>query len=265
MEDNQVKEITKEFAAVAAGAGVTLAALAVTGGVSTGIWGGLMTLGLASTGGMFLGLAAIGGLGYGAYKGIKYFSGTSELEKFGIRISALQSAIESNKAATTYIIDDVNWLTAKITVLFKKIAESEELNGELMEQIVSYLSFAENVGESGQLINESSDTANYEINISKLPKVLAIDRFDELVKSNPNYVQIKDYVLSVYIKNETKTQDGYTKTTYEREDEISYENASKLYNIFESIGYYDTKASAVAQGQAIAKKGFNALKNMIGV
>ena len=61
LTDNQIKEMSNELLAIAGGAGVTLAALTITGGVSTGIGGGLLALGALSTGGLMLGLAAIGG------------------------------------------------------------------------------------------------------------------------------------------------------------------------------------------------------------
>lgn len=267
LEDNQIKEITKEITAVAGGAGVTLAALAVTGGVSSGIWGGLFTLGFMSTGGMLLGLATIGGLGYGAYKGIKYFSGTSELEKSGIRISALQNTIENNKRATTYIIEDINWLTNKIKELFEKIQFSDEMNKDLTNEIFQYLGFAESVGQTGELIEESTKKSSYEIHIAKLPLTLPVDRFNELVSQNPNKTEISKFIFELYKKKNISHNDDETvsKPVYQRDEEISYDDAEKAYNDFSIIGFFDTKTSAVAQGQALTKKGIKSVKNILGV
>jgi hypothetical protein len=264
MEDSQIKEMTKEFVALAGGAGVTLAALAVTGGVSTGIWGGLLTLGFMSTGGMMLGLAAIGGLGYGAYRGIKYFSGTSELEKSGIRVAALQSAIENNKRATTYIIDDINALTTQISKIFNQLKDSAALNNELMEKLANYINYSKNIGKSGELLNEDSSKANYEIHIARIPQILPLAKFEELVNTNPNRVQIKEYVMSIYTPVKKENEDGDIKTVYERSEEISYDDAEKLDNILETIGFYDTKSSAMAQTSVLAKKGIDAIKGLLG-
>ena len=169
MEDSQIKQITNELVALAGGAGVTLAALAVTGGVSTGIWGGLLTLGWLPTGSMLLGLAAIGGVGYGAYKGIKYFSGTSEYEKSGIRIAALQGAIEMNKKATTYIIEDINALIEEINDITKELSEKNE-RGNKVKELKERLGLLEKTAASAESFNDDNKKNNYEIIYQSFPK-----------------------------------------------------------------------------------------------
>lgn len=266
LEDKQIKELASEVVAVAGGAGVTLAALAVTGGISSGIWGGLITLGMMSTGGMILGLAAIGSAGYGVYKGIKYFSGTGELEKSGIRIAALQTAIENNKAAVTYIIEDINWLNDKIYNLTDKIKNLSEENKSIMDaidELMQCTDYVKSVGEAGDLIEKSTEKNNYEINISSIPKKLSIGRYKELVNMNPNRDAINEYIFTIY-KETTISNDGNAKTIYERDDDIPYDDADKVYRILSVIGYYDTKASAAAQSQAVLKKGVNTIKGIFG-
>ncbi|MEG1835558.1 MAG: hypothetical protein RR229_05465 [Oscillospiraceae bacterium] len=174
LEDKQIKDFTKELIAVAGGAGVTLAALAITGGVSTGVWGGLLTLGLLPTGGMIFGLAAIGGVGYGAYKGIKYFSGTSEYEKSGIRIAALQGAIEMNKAATTYMIDDINYITRSMCEISKKIAKNNE-NDKLLQELLSDIELTETIGSSARSLDNDNEKNNYEIYLSNSHIVVLVN------------------------------------------------------------------------------------------
>ena len=51
--------------------------------------------------------------GFGVYRGIKYFSGTGEAEKFGIRIQTLNDRISQLRIANAYIIEDINWLSQK--------------------------------------------------------------------------------------------------------------------------------------------------------
>ncbi|ORN64458.1 zinc ribbon domain-containing protein, partial [Staphylococcus aureus] len=110
MTDSQIKETAKELAAIASGAGVSLGALAITGavgGLGMGVTSGLFALAFTlSTGTLFVGLAAITSAGFGVYKGVKYFSGTGELEKYGIRIQALQDNIKQMRIANNYIIED---------------------------------------------------------------------------------------------------------------------------------------------------------------
>ena len=169
LTDNQIKEMSNELLAIAGGAGVTLAALTITGGVSTGIGGGLLALGALSTGGLMLGLAAIGGASYGVYKGIKYFAGTSELEKSGIRISALQACIENNKKSVTYIIDDINWLTNKMSQITKQIMEENDIDNEL-NQLLSLSELGSNLTASAQFIDSENEKNDYEINLTRIPK-----------------------------------------------------------------------------------------------
>src|SRR5699024_9744779 len=109
LTDNQIKDVVKELTAVASGAGISLGALAVTGAVTGwgGISGGMLALGLGSGGAVF-GAAAIASAGYGVYRGVKYFSGTSQLEQFGIRIKTLSDRISQLRIANTYIIEDIN-------------------------------------------------------------------------------------------------------------------------------------------------------------
>lgn len=262
MEDSQIKQITNELVALAGGAGVTLAALAVTGGVSTGIWGGLLTLGLLPTGSMLLGLAAIGGVGYGAYKGIKYFSGTSEYEKSGIRIAALQGAIEMNKKATTYIIEDINALIEEINDITKELSEKNE-RGNKVKELKERLGLLEKTAASAESFNDDNKKNNYEIYLSKLPKVLPVERFRELNKLSAQKVKINEIIMSIYKENKTTDENGYVSTQYVREDELSYEDAEKTHFYLSMIGFYDTKASAMAQGQVMAQKGLNAIKSFI--
>src|SRR5699024_1674898 len=139
LTDNQIKEVAKELAAIAGGAGVSLGALAITGavsGIGASVSSGLMALGFTlSTGGLFLGLAAVTTAGYGMYKGVKYFSGTNESEKYGIRIQTLNDRISQLRIANSYIMEDINWLSNKSIKFAEKLKESNELSNELYQEL----------------------------------------------------------------------------------------------------------------------------------
>lgn len=263
LTDSQFKEAAKELGALAGGAGVAVGALAITGGGS--LASGLFTLAFASTGGMLLGLAAIGGIGYGAYRGIKYFSGTSELEKSGIRIEALRRALENNKATTIYIIEDINELNGRIQEILKEMKESNDLDAELAE-LMDLSDFVSNVSNSAMEISMDTARKNYEIHLAKLPLLLPKGRFTELVKKDINQVEISNLVYRVYKETvEVSTNaDGTTveKTVYKRDEELDYDVAEKLYMIFESIGLYDTKAAAAASASASIEKASSFIKGL---
>src|SRR5699024_8516362 len=97
MTDSQIKDVAKELMALGSGAGISIGAFAVIGTAGIGLGGALI---LASA-------------GFGVYRGIKYFSGTGQLEKYGIRIQTLNDRINQLRIANSYIIEDINWLSDK--------------------------------------------------------------------------------------------------------------------------------------------------------
>lgn len=263
LDNNQVKEVTDELIAVAGSSGVVLGALLLTGGVSTGIWGGLMTLALASTGGLALGLVAIGGLSFGAYKGLKYFSGTSEAEKYGVRLSTLQTIIENNKNALTYVIEDVNWITGKMREITDKMKTSDDQTDCMMDELMGLINKSSSISSAGQNVEKDNDKYSYEINICSIPMELNYDKFMELIKNNYKADSIIEKVLSIYTREEKMVNDKLV-VTYNRALEIEYDMANEIYKILNDIGMFNTMQSGQAQLQAVAKKGFNSMKNFLG-
>lgn len=274
LDDNQIGELTKELAAVASGAGVSLGALAVTGAVTgwgAGLSGGLLAISLGS-GGTLIGLAAIAGAGYSVYKGVKYFSGTSELEKSGIRISALTSKIEHLRAANSYIIDDINWLVMKIASFGHKLQESEELNNEIMDQMMLLIGQSQNVAESGSLIEQDQENTEYEYLIANLPKKLDIEKYNELISKDVNRELNDEFIKEVYlplsmeeiISEDEEDEDIQTLDGLFLNDAAGFEALRRVRQILENIGYFDTKASAAAQSKVVAKKAKAGLKSLFG-
>lgn len=270
LDDKQVGELTKELAAVASGAGVSLGALAVTGAVTgwgAGISGGLFAL--VGSGGTLIGLAAIAGAGYGVYKGVKYFSGTSELEKSGIRINALTVKIEQLRAANAYIIDDINWLVGKISSFANKLQESEELNSEVMNQMIAMISQSQNVAESGSLVEKDQENAEYEYLIANLPKKLDVDKYEELISKDINHELNDLFVKEVYLPLSEEAIEGSEENIEALNglflnEAADFETLSRVRQILENIRYFDTKASAAAQSKVVAKKAKAGLKSLFG-
>lgn len=250
IDDSTIKKAMSELVAVGTGAGVSLAALAVTGGVSTGIWGGLFTISMASTGGMALGLAAVGGLGYGAYRGIKYFSGTTEAEKYAIRSTMLQQKIKDLQKSENYLIEDINWTTTQIAELIEK--KEEILDNH--EKLLKYIQMAKTFDEGSRMIFEEERLSHINILLSHIPEKLDIDKFDELIKKTQYQVQFKEYVYQCYIKNENEE--------YILQDIDDEECLEKLDQILEIIGYYDVSKSAAAKTNVLVKKGISGLKGL---
>lgn len=278
LDNNQIKAMTTELVALATGAGISLGALAITGAVSgmgAGVSGGLWALAFGTTGGVLLGVATVAAGAYGAYKGVKYFAGTSELEKYSFKQEALTNKITMLRAGNVYILDDLNYLMGSINGLTEKIIEHQQLtkaivtkSGELLQQkndqifeIANKLQImsnrAKNISESGKIIEKEQGFMELESCLTALPEELNIEKFEELVESDINKVQYIKIINEVYYEDESGKR-WINK-------EVTVEDIEKLKNasaILESIKYNETAASTVVQGKVMAKKGFNSLKSL---
>ncbi|WP_069286481.1 zinc ribbon domain-containing protein [Aerococcus urinaeequi] len=278
LDNNQIKAMTTELVALATGAGISLGALAITGAVSgmgAGVSGGLWALAFGTTGGVLLGVATVAAGAYGAYKGVKYFAGTSELEKYSFKQEALTNKITMLRASNVYILDDLNYLMGSINGLTEKIIEHQQLtkaivtkSGELLQQkndqifeIANKLQImsnrAKNISESGKIIENEQGFMELESCLTALPEELNIEKFEELVESDINKVQYIKIINEVYYEDESGKRWINKEVTVEDIEKLN--NASA---ILESIKYNETAASTVVQGKVMAKKGFNSLKSL---
>ncbi len=266
LTDNQIKEVAKELAAIAGGAGVSLGALAITGavsGIGASVSSGLMALGFTlSTGGLFLGLAAVTTAGYGMYKGVKYFSGTNESEKYGIRIQTLNDRISQLRIANSYIMEDINWLSNKSIKFAEKLKESNELSNELYQELEFIITQNQSLADAGALIESEETFSEYELIISSIPPTLNIGKYNELLNKNVNKVYADEIIKKAYIVTGDLDNQSEISDAHLRED-IELEELKTVQNILEEIGYFDVKSASLAQGKSIAKKGFSSLKKSL--
>ncbi|MEB6227748.1 zinc-ribbon domain-containing protein [Mammaliicoccus sciuri] len=266
LTDNQIKEVAKELAAIAGGAGVSLGALAITGavsGIGASVSSGLMALGFTlSTGGLFLGLAAVTTAGYGMYKGVKYFSGTNESEKYGIRIQTLNDRISQLRIANSYIMEDINWLSNKSIKFAEKLKESNELSNELYQELEFIITQNQSLADAGALIESEETFSEYELIISSIPPTLNIGKYNELFNKNVNKVYADEIIKKAYIVTGDLDNQSEISDAHLRED-IELEELKTVQNILEEIGYFDVKSASLAQGKSIAKKGFSSLKKSL--
>lgn len=260
LTDNQIKDVVKELTAVASGAGISLGALAVTGAVTGwgGISGGMLALGLGSGGAVF-GAAAIASAGYGVYRGVKYFSGTSQLEQFGIRIKTLSDRISQLRIANTYIIEDINWLGNKLNNFAFKLKESNELSNELYLELEHIINQNQSIVDASDLIEKEEKYSEYELTLTNVPEELNIGKYNELLDVNINKIYYDEIVQSAYIV-QGDIDDEFNEEIIRLKDDIDLDNLKLLQTILEEIGYFDTKSASIAQGKSIAKKGLSGLK-----
>lgn len=241
MTDNQIKDVFKELTAIASGAGI-----------STGL---ILGLTFASSG-AYIGIAAAG---FGVYRGIKYLSGTGETEKFGIRIQTLNDRISQLRIANAYIIEDINWLSQKMSDFALKLKESNQLSAELYKELELIITQNQSLADAGSLIEDDESYSEYELLITTVPESLDIGKYNELLAKNANKVYADEVIKGAYLvvgdlDNQSNIEDASL-----RED-IELDELKAVHNVLEDIGYFDTKASSIAQSKSLAKKGFSSLK-----
>lgn len=240
MTDSEIKEVNKELAAVASGAG-------------------LVALGLLTSGGtVYLGIIA----GFGVYRGIKYFSGTGEAEKFGIRIQTLNDRISQLRIANAYIIEDINWLSQKMTDFALKLRKSNELSSELYKELELIINQNQSLADAGSLIEDDESYSERELLLTMIPESLDIGKYNELLAKNINKVYADEVIKNVYLINGDLDNQSEVNDVTLREN-IELDELKAAHTVLEDIGYFDTKASSIAQSKSLAKKGFSGLKKSL--
>lgn len=240
MTDSEIKEVNKELAAVASGAG-------------------LVALGLLTSGGtVYLGIIA----GFGVYRGIKYFSGTGEAEKFGIRIQTLNDRISQLRIANAYIIEDINWLSQKMIDFALKLRESNELSSELYKELELIINQNQSLADAGSLIEDDESYSERELLLTTIPESLDIGKYNELLAKNINKVYADEVIKNVYSINGDLDNQSEVNDVTLREN-IELDELKAAHTVLEDIGYFDTKASSIAQSKSLAKKGFSGLKKSL--
>lgn len=240
MTDSEIKEVNKELAAVASGAG-------------------LVALGLLTSGGtVYLGIIA----GFGVYRGIKYFSGTGEVEKFGIRIQTLNDRISQLRIANAYIIEDINWLSQKMIDFALKLRESNELSSELYKELELIINQNQSLADAGSLIEDDESYSERELLLTTILESLDIGKYNELLAKNINKVYADEVIKNVYSINGDLDNQSEVNDVTLREN-IELDELKAAHTVLEDIGYFDTKASSIAQSKSLAKKGFSGLKKSL--
>lgn len=240
MTDSEIKEVNKELAAVASGAG-------------------LVALGLLTSGGtVYLGIIA----GFGVYRGIKYFSGTGEAGKFGIRIQTLNDRISQLRIANAYIIEDINWLSQKMIDFALKLRESNELSSELYKELELIINQNQSLADAGSLIEDDESYSERELLLTTILESLDIGKYNELLAKNINKVYADEVIKNVYsINGDLDNQSEVNDVTLR--ESIELDELKAAHTVLEDIGYFDTKASSIAQSKSLAKKGFSGLKKSL--
>lgn len=238
--DDALKRGIKELGAKAGAVGVPLAAVYLSGSVvglsAAGLTSGLATLGLGGVLGfssMATGIGVAVLIGVGAYKGIRHLTGANELDKAKRRELMLNEIIKQTQRTISYLIEDLNIITAKLNEALQNFSAQDAKVIKLM-QMVSAMT-----GAAGVLNAKSNATKNSYIKLS-CPKELDLSKLKSLT-SEPTKQQLYALVMSFYeVKSTTTVVDGAEKTidVHVLKQDIATEQLDRLAKIFDAIGYF---------------------------
>lgn len=238
--DDALKRGIKELGAKAGAVGVPLAAVYLSGSVvglsAAGLTSGLATLGLGGVLGfssMATGIGVAVLIGVGAYKGVRHLTGANELDKAKRRELMLNEIIKQTQRTISYLIEDLNIITAKLNEALQNFSAQDARVIKLM-QMVSAMT-----GAAGVLNAKSNATKNSYIKLS-CPKELDLSKLKSLT-SEPTKQQLYALVMSFYeVKSITKVVDGAEKTidVHVLKQDIATEQLDRLAKIFDAIGYF---------------------------
>jgi hypothetical protein len=251
-DDNQIKKTLGNLASKATLIGIPAAALYLSGSVWIYSGGMMLMTGAAGVlGPLALGVAA----GYGAYKGIKYFTGLSEIENNGKREMMLQGIIRNSQKSLNYLIEDVNYIAQKLSDELTKGQTTGVLIQKLKTQLVMLSSGA-------ATMSKRVSDAEREAIIAKLPRKLDKTRFEELT-SKPTEKKFQPIVYAGYIASETKWPDGKTGTEYALDLNLSLNRLEELHGVLDGVGYFNMKDAGLASAKGLAKNLFNKAKETL--
>lgn len=233
--DSELEKSAKDLAAKAAAVGVPIAAVYFSGSViglsAAGITSGLATLGM--------GLGMVGGIGIAvlvgvsAYKAVKFFTSSGEVEACKQREMMIQNIIKNNQKTINYLVGDTNMISAKLFELIESGNADKEQIAKL-KRLFAMLNRASSTTTRGLIYGAKEQV------IAKLPPTLSKTKFDRLTDA-PTKLKFRPFVYELYPeKIETKKKsDGttYEEKVYPINDTLPNESYERVLKILKAVEY----------------------------
>lgn len=245
--DDALTRGIKELGAKAGAVGVPLAAVYLSGSVvgmsAAGLTSGLATLGLGGVLGfssMATGIGVAVLLGVGAYKGIKHLTGANELDKTKRRELMLNEVIKQTQATISYLMEDINFITTKLSEAILSHSVQDEKVKQLLQKVKLLTS-------AGNVLTQKSDSTQSKCFKLKCPAELNHEKLQSLTRDATKQ-QIYTLIMSFYEEKTIERENsGETANVLVLKQNISTIDMEKLAKIFEAIGYF--KATDVIKGK----------------
>lgn len=245
--DDALTRGMKELGAKAGAVGVPLAAVYLSGSVvgmsAAGLTSGLATLGLGGVLGfssMATGIGVAVLLGVGAYKGIKHLTGANELDKTKRRELMLNEVIKQTQATISYLMEDINFITTKLSEAILSYNVQDEKVKQLLQKVKLLTS-------AGNVLTQKSDSTQSKCFKLKCPAELNHEKLQSLTRDATKQ-QIYTLIMSFYEEKTIERENGgETVNVLVLKQDISTIDMEKLSKVFEAIGYF--KATDVIKGK----------------
>uniref|UniRef100_UPI0039B116FD hypothetical protein n=1 Tax=Psychrobacter glacincola TaxID=56810 RepID=UPI0039B116FD len=266
--DSEIVENMKKLSMNAAAVGTPLAAIYISGSVmglsAAGITSGLATLGmggLLGMSGMVTGIGVVVLLGVGTYHGLKKVTGTDIIAKHEKRRLMLNEIIKQNQEAISLLMKDINDIVTQLN-------EAMQNNYSNKENITKLVEMLKTMSKGGKALGDLKDSVQSQVYKSKCPTILDLNKLSELTMS-PSMQQYRTLILDHYHQTmaKRKIKDNEGNESFEEieilvlKKDINVDDAEKLMQIFDIIGYFNTSDVLSAKTRSTATKFKNVIKS----
>lgn len=241
MSDDQIVSTLKLLSAKAAAVGTPIAAIYLSGSVvglsAAGLTSGLATLGM----GGFLGLSSMTTgigvavlLGVGVYAGVRKLTGANELSRAKYRELMLNEVIKQTQTTISLVIQDINYLTDRLT-------QTLQNHGAQSEQIRKLMQLMQQMTSAGTVLTGKATSAQ-----GSAAKLRCAQYLDEaklhMLTREPTKAALFDFIRDFYEARSFTQKDEGGKTTEVIRLAIkpgsSPKRLEELAQAFAAIGYF---------------------------
>lgn len=265
MSDDQIVSTLKLLSAKAAAVGTPIAAVYLSGSViglsAAGLTSGLATLGM----GGFLGLSSMTTgigvavlLGVGAYTGVRKLTGANELSRAKYRELMLNEVIKQTQTTISLLIQDINYLTERLTQCLQH-------HGAQSEQIRKLMTLMQQMSSAGAVLTGKATTAQG--NAAKLRCAQYLDEAKlRVLTREPTKASLFNFIREFYEVRSFSQKDDAGQTSEVPRLAIkpgaSTKSLEELAQAFAAIGYFsvsDVLKGTTADVASKAKDKFTSL------
>ena len=262
IDDSDLEEGFRNVAGIAAGLGVPLTALYLSGSVmglgAAGITSGLAALGfggLFGFSGMVTGFGVAILVGIGAKKGVDLLTGQSEMDKRKRKEALLLAINKHLQKSINILMEDINSFTARLAEEIAGRADLEEGLEEYEERMRRLVEQLRVLSKSGTHLSGESGSAELAAIRQMLPHQLNLTRL-EAITSEPTTQEFRNIILQFYVEQKVTDSSGTETLVYVLRDDLTLDEASYLSELLKNLDYFSATS--------LAKQGLRSFGKLFG-